>query len=164
MFFRKQKPAVNDNQPEPAQPTRIGAETDIDGSVVSDGEVYVAGTLRGVVKAALCVVEERGLVEGEIEADEIIVTGRVVGPLRARHVHLEPGSRVDGDITSETIAVDNGARLSGAVWQSGGVGSVRARDADPPDAASNSSFKSESLWGARPNEIYRPLSAVRPQR
>lgn len=167
MFFRKQKHAGNDNLAEPAQPTFIGAETSLEGSIVSEGEVHVAGNLRGLLKAGLCLVEANGLIEGEVEADEIIVAGRIIGPLRARHVHLQPGSWVEGDITSETIAVENGAKLSGAVWQHGegqarnGHAPALTYDPVPKETAG---FQAESLWGARPNDEYRPLKAVRPQR
>ena len=37
MFFRKQKPAGNDNRQRPSPPTFIGGETTIDGTVDTDG-------------------------------------------------------------------------------------------------------------------------------
>ena len=45
--------------------------------------------------------------------------GTVKGPIHARHIHLESGAEVEGDITTTTIAIDTGARLTGAVWQGG---------------------------------------------
>lgn len=159
MFFRKQKPAGNDNLPVPASPTYIGADTRIEGSVITEGGVRVAGTVHGLVSAQVCIVEPGGSVEGEIDGDEIIVGGRVTGPLQARHVHLQDGASVAGDITSETIAVDSGARLSGAVWQ---------RNAEAPKAQSLTHepvFASSSLWdNPRDGDEYRPLRAIRPAR
>lgn len=166
MFFRKKKHAGNDNAAVPAQPTLIGAGTELDGNLVSDGEVHVAGLLRGLVKAGLCFVDTNGLIDGQVVADEIVVSGRVIGPLQARHVHLRPGCVVEGDITSETIEVDNGAKLSGAVWQTGATATNGHAALPPYDSAGDttSGFQTDSLWGSRPGDDARPLKAVRPLR
>lgn len=164
MFFRRKKPAGNDNLPVAVPPTVIGAGAMIDGAVASRGDIHVAGTVRGLITADLCVIEAAGSVEGEIEADEIIVAGRVAGPLRARHVHLQRGASVEGDITSETIEVDHGARMSGAVWQreAGQAESEQARPATLP--APDGPRFSSSLWEQMRSDDDRPLKAVRPSR
>lgn len=159
MFFRKQKPAGNDNRLEPANPTLIGAGTSLTGHIDSDGEVRIEGSLSGTIRARSCVVAAGGSIEGEIEADDIIVQGRVKGPLRAQHVHLQDGASVEGDITSNTIGIDTGARLSGAVWQ------VDDREQRPTLSASGQdrapSLFSSSLW--EPQDEYRPIQTVRPR-
>ena len=158
MFFRKQKAAGNDNHAEQAEATVLGAGTVLDGNLTSDGEVRIDGTVRGVVQAQVCVVAAGGAVTGEISADTVEIHGRVQGPLRAHHVHLQPGSHVEGDITSATIAIETGAKLSGAVWQDEGSGRAAAVPAPGPAL-----FPSESLWNAREDEGYRPLLAARPR-
>ncbi len=160
MFFRKQKPAVNDNQRHAPQPTLIGEDTAVEGTLDTEGEVHIEGRVRGVVKAEICVIGASGVVEGEVLAGEIIVRGRVTGPMRARHVHLEPEATVEGDITCETIAIDNGARLSGAVWQQ--EAGVANKPAALPYAPAAKLF-SEPLWGVQNDDDPRPLRAVRPR-
>lgn len=160
MFFRKQKPAGNDNRQRSSPPTFIGEESTIEGTVDTDGELHIEGRVQGVVKAALCVIGARGIIEGQVEADEIIVRGRIVGPLRAGHVHLEPEASVEGDITCETIAIDNGARLSGAVWQQASAGAQKIAAPLRPPA---SRLFSEPLWSGPEEEDVRPLRAVRPR-
>lgn len=161
MLFRKRKSAVNDNLPTPAQPTVIGAGAAIVGNIDTHGEVSVAGTVRGTITADLCVIEAGAFVEGEIDAGEIIVSGRVAGPLRGRHVHLRQGAEVEGNITSETIEVDHGARLSGAVWP-------REAEAPAPTAhlpAAEGPRFSASLWeDLRSSDDGRPLKTIRPGR
>lgn len=159
MFFRKQKALVNDNLPQLSEPTHIGPDTVIDGTISSDGEVLIDGTLRGFVKASACVVAVNGVVEGEVNADEIIILGRVYGPIHGRHVHLQAGAAVEGDITCDTIAIDNGARLSGAVWQADTREEKTkingfAQEPSPPLFA-------ESLKTAELDDSFRPLKAVR---
>jgi cytoskeletal protein CcmA (bactofilin family) len=163
MFFRKQKAVGNDNRTVvDHQPTHIGPDSTIDGNLVSDGEVRIEGTVRGIVKARACHIAESGVVEGEVSAEEVFVQGRVIGPLRAQHVHLQPGAWVEGDITSETIAIETGARLSGSVWQG------EARNEPVADTHHNgyeepSALFSGSLWNSRPDEEFRPLKAIRPR-
>lgn len=163
MFFRKQKAVGNDNQTAvDHQPTHIGPDSTIDGNLVSDGEVRIEGTVRGIVKARTCHIAESGVVEGEVTADDVIVHGRVIGPLRALHVHLQPGAWVEGDITSETIAIETGARLSGSVWQ-GGTRDEPMADAPRDTYVEPSALFSGSLWNSRQDEEFRPLKAVRPR-
>ena len=164
MFFRKKKPAGNDNVPLAVHPTLIGAGAVIDGTVVTQGELQIGGTVRGLVQADLCVIETGGRVDGEIEAEEVVVAGQVSGPIHARHVHLQQGARVDGDITSDTIAVDSGAKLNGAVWhRDGGAASPRPAAALPPHDEPRFS-SSASLWDQVRADDDRPLRAIRPTR
>lgn len=160
MFFRKQKPAVNDNQQRVSEPTLIGEETTIEGTVSAEGKIHIEGRVRGQVKAELCVIGANGIVEGEVVAAEIIVRGHVAGPMRAHHVHLQSEATVEGDITCETIAIDNGARLSGAVWQ---------KEAEAPHKPAAVAYQpsgklfSEPLWERPQDDDDRPLRAARPR-
>ena len=58
-------------------------------------------------------IGETGQVEGVIEADSVEVRGRVAGAIIARTVKLYATARVDGDITHEQIAIENGAHFAG---------------------------------------------------
>ncbi len=161
MFFRKQKSAGNDNRPGPSEPTYIRNNCIIEGRIETAGELHIEGVIRGSVRAGTCVIANSGKVEGEVIADDVIVYGRVVGPLHATHVHLQSGAVVEGDISSDTIAIDTGARLSGAVWQ--------ASQPDLPRAASgswsdeSSALFSEVLWQERQDDAFRPLKAIKPR-
>lgn len=158
MFFRKSKTTGNDNAPVPAAPTYIGRSTTFEGVLITDGELHIDGLVRGSVRAKLCVVDSNGIIEGEAEADEIVVRGRVTGPLRGQHVQLEDGAQVEGDISSETIAVDSGARLQGTVWQTGDA--LAASTA--PRSDSHNLFASP-LWNGVDDGSFRPLKAIRPR-
>jgi cytoskeletal protein CcmA (bactofilin family) len=160
MFFRKQKSAGNDNRPPPSEPTFVGADSAIEGSIETAGEVRIEGSVRGTVRASVCVISPGGKVEGEVIAEEVIVHGRVVGPLQATHVHLQSGAMVEGDISSETIAIETGARLSGAVWQTGQM--EQARLAARPSFDETEGLFAEALWKDRFGGDDRPLNAVKP--
>lgn len=161
MFFRKQKAVGNDIPAAPAAATVVGTGSVIDGNIETPGELRIEGSVRGRVKAGTCIVESGGNIEGEVDAGDVIVYGQISGPVQAVHVHLQNGSWVEGDITSDTIAIETGARLTGAVWQD-------SRRADPKGRAAQafgdlpSPFAS-SLWNDNRDDGFRPLKTVKPR-
>ncbi len=165
MFFKRaSKSELNDNaaSPKPAI-TSIASGTECNGNLATDGEVHVDGTVNGHINAHVCLVSANGVVAGEISADEIIVCGRITGPLRAYHVHLQSGARIDGDVISDTIAVDSGAILNGSVhrsedpFESGAVAAPVKLERD------RSSFLDSPLWIGSDADSQRPLTAIRPK-
>jgi cytoskeletal protein CcmA (bactofilin family) len=160
LFFRKQKPAGNDNRIEPAPETAaepahgsaIAAGTSVIGNIDCEGDIVIDGTLRGSVRAQGLTVGVDGAIEGEVAADQMTVRGAIKGPIHARHIHLESGAEVEGDITTETIAIDTGARLTGAVWQGGQQ--PQAERYTPVSAAS---------WDSSVDSASRSLLASRPR-
>jgi cytoskeletal protein CcmA (bactofilin family) len=161
LFFRKQRPAVNDNRLEPApvagpaHSSIVATGTSLAGNLDCDGDILIDGTIRGSVRALKLTVGLEGVIEGDISADEVTVRGSVKGPIHARHIHLEPGAMVEGDITTATIAIDTGARLSGAVWQ----------ESQNPQTDRTERYTpiSTSSWDAAAEGGARPLLAVRPR-
>ena len=125
MFFRKQKPAVNDNRlhDSPVEVEQAGhssllaAGTSVTGNIECDGDILIEGVFHGSVRALKLTIGTDGLIQGDVSADEVTVRGTMKGPIHARHIHLTAGALVEGDLTTTTIAIDTGAQLSGAVWQ-----------------------------------------------
>jgi cytoskeletal protein CcmA (bactofilin family) len=79
----------------------VAADTRIDGRV--------AGTLRGNGRLE---VGPRARIEGQVECEELIVYGTVIGPISAhRRTRLEAGAHVDGDVLSPALEV-----VEEAVW------------------------------------------------
>jgi cytoskeletal protein CcmA (bactofilin family) len=85
----------------------------IEGNLDSEGEVQLDGTVRGDVRVAKLTVGETGHIEGQIYCETIEVRGRVIGAITAKQVRLYGTAYVDGDITHEQLAVENGAFFQG---------------------------------------------------
>lgn len=163
MFFRKRSRADSEANSERPVPTVIGRDSALEGTIESNGEVRIDGTVKGAIRAVLCVVGPEGLVEGGIHGEEVRIAGRVTGPIRARHVHLLRGAQVDGDIVNQTLSVDGGAEINGAVWRSDDpLGNPTP--AELPSPSASSALFGETLWPRRDNDDARPLLAVRPRR
>jgi cytoskeletal protein CcmA (bactofilin family) len=93
----------------------IGTALQINGDVTSDGDIRIEGTIVGDVKSRTLHLGQSGEVQGEVIADQIEVSGRIVGQIKARIVSLTRSASVEGDILHETLSVDAGAKVDGAV-------------------------------------------------
>jgi cytoskeletal protein CcmA (bactofilin family) len=165
LFFRKQKPAVNDNRVEPVpvpvspqapgHSSVVAAGTVITGNLDCERDILIEGRVHGSVRAYRLTVGLEGAIEGDVSAEEVTVRGSVKGPIHARHIHLEAGAEVEGDLTTATIAIDTGARLSGAVWQQQDQQDAPAERYTPVTASSweKPEEGSRSLLGNRPRII-----------
>jgi cytoskeletal protein CcmA (bactofilin family) len=169
MLFRRAKPPHNDNEPVPAMaaesPSVIGRNAEFAGNLTVEGDIRIEGLVRGTVRAGRCIIDSDGVVEGEVLADDIIVRGRVRGPLKGYFVHLESGAEVMGDIVNERIVIDSGAELTGSVWRSSDPFGEDSRSEQQPAAAAHesSSLFRTSMWPDTDSHGYRPLTAVRPR-
>jgi cytoskeletal protein CcmA (bactofilin family) len=101
-----------------APPSYVGQDVVVEGSLVSAGELHIDGTVHGNARGQAVVVDRHGAVHGEVIAEEVLVRGRVIGPIRGVHVHLYPGAHVEGDVTNESISIDNGAYIYGSIRRS----------------------------------------------
>jgi cytoskeletal protein CcmA (bactofilin family) len=99
----------------PPTPTlETGAE--FEGLVVLPGPGRIDGTLRGsVIAADLVWIGESGRIAARVEAEEIVVAGRVEGEMRARRrIELRPTARVVGSIAAPRVCLSEGSFLEGS--------------------------------------------------
>jgi cytoskeletal protein CcmA (bactofilin family) len=115
MIFKRSKPPVPKQPVVSAEPSYIARDTTVNGDVMTEGEIHIDGAIHGSVRANTCLIDKRGEVRGEVTADVIYVRGRVIGPIYGVHVQIEAGAHVEGDVTNETISIENGAFVLGSI-------------------------------------------------
>jgi cytoskeletal protein CcmA (bactofilin family) len=119
MFFTRKKKQSQTLQPGPkaaaAEPSFLGRNCTFEGHIVCDGELHIDGTVRGTVQAAMCVVDQAGIVHGSITSSVLHVRGRVLGPLQGSNVYIHAGAHVEGDVFNDTISIENGAYVYGSI-------------------------------------------------
>jgi cytoskeletal protein CcmA (bactofilin family) len=91
----------------------IGSGMSIVGDVECSGPAQVFGRIEGELRATDLVIGEGAHIEGGILAQEVTVSGRVKGTIRAIRVTLR-GGVVEGDITSRTLSVDESSVFEGS--------------------------------------------------
>ncbi len=122
MFFKKSRAKTpksgnpgGGRQRHRSGPSLLSLDLVIDGSVSTGGELQVDGTINGTVRARAVVVDGNGVVYGDITAEEVIVRGRVIGPIRALHIHIYAGAHIEGDVINQTLSIENGAHVDGKI-------------------------------------------------
>ena len=98
-----------------AAPSLLSSDLVVTGHMKTTGDIQIEGTIEGDIQAHLLTVGENATVKGEVIADDVVVTGRVVGRVRGIKVRLTSTARVEGDIVHKTIAIESGAHFEGSV-------------------------------------------------
>jgi cytoskeletal protein CcmA (bactofilin family) len=85
------------------------------GDLESEADILVKGKIFGNVKCKLLIVDTGALVEGGIEADEVVVRGSTKGIMIAKKVRLEKTADVDSEIQHQSFSAEEGAKIKGAL-------------------------------------------------
>jgi cytoskeletal protein CcmA (bactofilin family) len=83
--------------------------------------MQIDGLVQGTITAGQTVtVGKNAEIQASIKAAAVIVAGRVKGNVVAKdRVELVAGSRLDGDVTTKTLVVAEGATLNGKCAMNG---------------------------------------------
>jgi cytoskeletal protein CcmA (bactofilin family) len=112
--------------------TIIAEGLKIVGSVTAEGLVEVNGHIEGDLHCTSLVVSPKASINGGIEADKIVVNGRVEGPIRGGEVALKSHAYVVGDIQHNSLAIEAGAYFDGRSVRSA-ASNVKRPAAEKPD-------------------------------
>ncbi|MBN1503836.1 MAG: polymer-forming cytoskeletal protein [Candidatus Eisenbacteria bacterium] len=93
----------------------IGEESRFRGDISVNGSARIDGDFEGsIVATESVIVGKCGVVRADVQARDMVVAGAVAGNLRAHdRVELHAGARVDGDIETRTLVVDEGVTFNG---------------------------------------------------
>lgn len=127
----------------------VGPGMKVVGDCSSDGTIRIEGQVEGSVKAAKSVVIGKdGAVLGDVVTQDAIVAGRVNGSVSAdSRVELQATCRVQGDIRSRRIKLDEGGQVDGQLHM-GGRGSERPAQA--PKGGEKSEAKPQAAVQGHP--------------
>jgi cytoskeletal protein CcmA (bactofilin family) len=128
-----------------AEVTIVGAGARLEGNVVSAGNLRIDGQIKGQINADGDVtLSPQSQVEADIRAQNVSVAGRFKGNVIVKSkAHLARGGRIDGNITSKTLVIEEGGIFHGQSIMDGGAsqagqgqgqsqGQAPAKDAEPP--------------------------------
>ena len=100
---------------EEGEVTIVGAGARLEGNVVSAGNLRIDGQVKGQINAEGDVaLSPQSPVEADIRAQNVSVAGRFKGSILVKgKAHIGRGGRVDGNITSKTLVVEEGGVFHG---------------------------------------------------
>jgi cytoskeletal protein CcmA (bactofilin family) len=85
------------------------------GDLESEADILVKGKIYGNVKCKLLIIDAGALIEGGIEADEVVIRGATKGIIIAKKVRLEKSAEVDSEIHHQSFSAEEGAKIRGAL-------------------------------------------------
>lgn len=110
MFGKKKQPPIKSLI---AQGTRVEGNLNFSEGLRIDGEV-VGNICANADSPSILVISESATVLGRIQADHVIINGRVNGPVFALELlELEPKAHIDGDVCYRALEMHQGATISG---------------------------------------------------
>ena len=103
-------------EPKPSE-SILAAGLLIEGKIEGRGDIRVVGRFKGTVNVeGQLTIEPGASVQGEVQADTVVVGGEVSGQVAAtRHVQLRESGAVLGDVKAESLTVAAGSKMRGNV-------------------------------------------------
>lgn len=95
--------------------TIVGKGAKLEGTVVSAGSLRIDGQVKGQINAdGDVMLSPQSQVEADIRAQNVAVAGRFKGTIVVKgRAEISRGGRVDGNITSKTLVIEEGAIFQG---------------------------------------------------
>ena len=97
------------------QTSLIGQGLHVTGSLVTDSDLHIDGTVEGEIRANVLTLGQGATVRGDIVAEDVVVSGTVHGSIRSDKVRLSNTSVVEGEIVHRIFAIEAGAHFDGTV-------------------------------------------------
>ena len=99
----------------PALPacSTIGPALVMNGNVEGEDDLEIHGQINGNVRCRRLIIAERGVVFGDVVAEDVVVRGKIKGIIRAKRVLLQSTARVDPEIFHKTLVIEHGAQFEG---------------------------------------------------
>jgi cytoskeletal protein CcmA (bactofilin family) len=95
--------------------TIVGQGAKLEGTVVSAGSLRIDGQVKGQINAdGDVMLSPQSQVEADIKAQNVSVAGRFKGSIVVKgRAEISRGGRVDGNVTSKTLVIEEGATFQG---------------------------------------------------
>jgi cytoskeletal protein CcmA (bactofilin family) len=98
--------------------TIIGEHLSIEGTIRASEDVVIEGNIKGTIeiKGHQLTVGSKGKVEADVEADSVVIGGRMIGNVTAKNkVQVTKNADFSGQIKAKRIAVEDGAFVKASI-------------------------------------------------
>jgi cytoskeletal protein CcmA (bactofilin family) len=114
--------------------TIVGQGAKLEGTVVSAGSLRIDGQVKGQVNAdGDVMLSPQSQVEADIRAQNVSVAGKFKGSIIVKgRAEINRGGRVDGDVTSKTLVVEEGAVFQGQSIMDQQTAQAQSQNAQAP--------------------------------
>ena len=95
------------------KPSIISEGFTFEGTITSEGTLNISGVVRGKVTAKSILIDTSGKVDGELNAENLVIKGQLNGDVSCDDLNVGPLARVDGSISYKYIHIQRGGRVAG---------------------------------------------------
>ncbi|MBN1163368.1 MAG: polymer-forming cytoskeletal protein [Candidatus Krumholzibacteriota bacterium] len=128
----------------------IGKGCKINGTIdVEDGTLRIDGEFEGTINCpGTLVIGKGGVVKADVKVNNAVVGGNVHGNIDAKEkIELQAGSRLEGDIKTTRLVIDEGVFFEGACKMSpGGRSPVTTAAIDQPEDKKEEKKEKANAW------------------
>jgi cytoskeletal protein CcmA (bactofilin family) len=119
--------------------TIVGTGARLEGNVVSAGSLRIDGQVKGQINAdGDVVLSPQSQVDADIRAQNVSIAGRFKGNVIVKgKAHLARGGRIDGNISSKTLVVEEGGIFHGQSIMDATGAAAASSSSSPQQAASS---------------------------
>ncbi len=120
-------------------PSLLSKKVKIEGNIQGDEDLRVEGHFKGTIKVVgNFFVGQSGVVEADVEADNIVIQGQITGNVLARkQLEIQSSGQLLGDCQAKSIDIREGAIFEGR-------SSMLRSSASPAGSAASSSTSAQS--------------------
>ena len=124
----------------------VAKATVIKGNIITDANVYVAGTINGdIAKQAMFTIEKDGLINGNVHAKNVIVKGKIKGNVQSDgKVDVIKKGEIDGHVYAPEVNIDEESLVKGGI--------TKTKTSANPDDHDDENVSSESSYPVIKNE------------
>jgi cytoskeletal protein CcmA (bactofilin family) len=99
----------------PGSTSLLSRSVKIEGEIRGEENLHIDGRIKGAVRLnGDILIGNAGIVEAEIEAENVIIQGQVTGNVVARRqLEIQPSGKLIGDCTARSIDIKEGAVFEG---------------------------------------------------
>jgi cytoskeletal protein CcmA (bactofilin family) len=101
-----------------SEKTIIGEHLTIEGTIKADEDMIIEGNVKGTIeiKSHQLTVGSKGKVEADVDADSVVIGGRMIGNVTAKNkVQVMKNADFSGQIKAKRIAVEDGAFVKASI-------------------------------------------------
>ncbi len=91
----------------------IGSDVVITGNISAKVDLHIDGRVEGDISCASLVQGESSSIHGAITAETARLAGNVTGSVDARDLVITASAQVTGDVSYETITIEQGGHVDG---------------------------------------------------
>ncbi|MDB9776354.1 polymer-forming cytoskeletal protein [Alphaproteobacteria bacterium] len=92
--------------------TFISEDLEINGNVTGKDYVELNGKITGTLKSNKIDIKEKGLINGEVSADNLVVAGEIDGEIKANDLYIRSTAKIKGTIRYKNIDIQAGAIIT----------------------------------------------------